>query len=202
MLRVFLFSEDFAHEAFITALLERVVRSAGSDVVITPYSVRGGKGRVIAELKEYLRDLRRGAAACPDILVVATDSNCTSFQRAKARVMAAVDEFPGLNEFTICAVPDPHIERWLLLDSAAFKSVFGRGCRPPDSKCDRDRYKSKLSDAIRTATGSTPYLGGSEFSAELVTAMDLRSVQNRDKSIRDFLVALRSILKRHLRGQA
>jgi hypothetical protein len=64
------------------------------------------------------------------------------------------------------AVPDPHIERWLLLDGAAFKAVFGEGCDAPDLKCSRDRYKSRLIEAIR-GTGVTPNLGGLEFATTL-----------------------------------
>jgi hypothetical protein len=48
-------------------------------------------------------------------------------------------------------VPDPHIERWLLLDSQAFKEVLHRGCSAPDQKCDRDRYKLLLDEAVRAA---------------------------------------------------
>ena len=41
----------------------------------------------------------------------------------------------------ILAPPDPHVERWLLLDGAAYKAVFGKGCDTPDLKCDRNHYK-------------------------------------------------------------
>ena len=41
-------------------------------------------------------------------------------------------------------VPNPHVERWLLLDGAAFKAAVGHGCDAPDQKCDRGRYKERL----------------------------------------------------------
>ncbi len=52
---------------------------------------------------------------------------------------------------TIYAIPDPHLERWLLLDSAAFKHVLGRGCSAPDQKCEKERYKQLLIQAILEA---------------------------------------------------
>ena len=45
-----------------------------------------------------------------------------------------------------------------LLDGAAFRDVFGKGCDAPDRKCDRDRYKQRLVEAIR-ATAITPKSG-------------------------------------------
>ena len=52
---------------------------------------------------------------------------------------------------TLC--PDPHVECWMLLDSAAFQDVFGKGCGKPDSKCKRGRYKNLLVDAISSSPG-------------------------------------------------
>ncbi len=94
----------------------------------------------------------------------------------------------------ICAVPDPHIERWLLLDSSAFKAVFGRGCDAPDRKCERGRYKKMLVDAIRTA-GITPSLGGLEFADDIVNSMDLEHSAKADDSLRYFLDQLRAVLQ-------
>ena len=49
----------------------------------------------------------------------------------------------------IYAIPDPHIERWLLLDSAAFKKVLDKGCSAPTQKCERGLYKRLLLQAVR-----------------------------------------------------
>jgi len=90
----------------------------------------------------------------------------------------------------IFAVPDPHVERWLLLDGAAFKTVFGKGCNAPDLKCDRDRYKERLMKAIHD-TGVTPSLGGIEFAENIVREMDIQRA-SRDPSFKDFVDELRS----------
>ncbi|MGZ8247785.1 hypothetical protein, partial [Methylomagnum sp.] len=91
----------------------------------------------------------------------------------------------------IIATPNPHIERWFLLDSKAFRTVFGRGCDAPDHKCERSRYKKLLIDAIRNATGFVPDLGGIEYSDKLVQHMDLEWLARTDDSLGRLLADLR-----------
>ena len=57
------------------------------------------------------------------MIVVATDANCIGLQQRAKEIEASAAISP-----VVLAIPDPHIERWLLLDGAAFKSVFGKGC--------------------------------------------------------------------------
>jgi hypothetical protein len=109
----------------------------------------------------------------------------------KREIDGVSDKFKQL---MVCAIPDPHIERWLLLDSAAFKSIFGRGCKAPDQKCERDRYKRLLSEAVQ-ATGVVPPLGGIEYAEDIVTAMDLGKMENTNASLGRFLKDLRNIFK-------
>lgn len=87
---------------------------------------------------------------------------------------------------------DPHIERWLLLDGAAFREVFGRGCRAPDQECSRDRYRQQLTDAIHQA-GVMPILGGIEYATDIVRHMDLDRAARADASLQRFLDHLRDI---------
>jgi hypothetical protein len=63
----------------------------------------------------------------------------------------------------VCAVPDPHIERWYLEDQRALKAVLP-GARPPklSYRCERGRYKQARRQAIRDA-GVEPLLGGAEY---------------------------------------
>lgn len=93
------------------------------------------------------------------------------------------------------AVPDPHVERWLLLDGAAFKAVFGQGCKAPDRKCSRNRYKNLLIAAIRAA-GSTPLLGGIEHAEDIIRAMDIDRAALADASLRNFVDSLRATFQR------
>jgi len=70
-----------------------------------------------------MRDLLQARESWPDLLVVAIDSNCRVFNACRSEVEDAVKDAPIPR---ILAIPDPHIERWLLLDSAAFKSALGK----------------------------------------------------------------------------
>ena len=64
MRRVALFVEDFGHEEFITAWVQRFSRETGVPVDLLPYSVRGGHGRVLQELGQFvqmsMRPVRHG----------------------------------------------------------------------------------------------------------------------------------------------
>jgi hypothetical protein len=155
-------------------------------------NTRRGHGAVVSELRQFLRDIQVGRIRLPDLIVVATDANC----KGRAERLRQITEITVKVAIpTICAIPDPHIERWLLVDSAAFKTVFGRGCDAPDQKCDRARYKKLLGDAIR-ASGISPNLTGIEFADEIVQSMDLARASAADESLGRFIEEVRAALKR------
>ncbi len=182
MRRILLFAEDYGHEKVIVSLVERLSHEANVEISIIPRNVRGGHGKVVSEFRGFLDDLNREKEAWPDLLIVVTDSNCMGYEKRKREI----DEKNRFHkDFTIYAIPDPHIERWLLLDSAAFKKVMGRGCRAPDQKCIRDRYKELLRGAMREA-GVAPPLGGLEYAHDIVYAMDFGRIANVDCSFKKF----------------
>ena len=94
----------------------------------------------------------------------------------------------------VLAIPDPHIERWLLLDGAAFKAAVGQGCDAPDQKCDRSRYKKRLIDAVHDA-GVIPILGGLEYAEEIVREMDIDRAAQNDRSLGRFVQELATTLR-------
>ena len=191
MPEIALFVEDHAHYQFLKALIHRLSVEHQLEVTLDWRNVRHGHGMVIKELRQYLRDLQRGHDHLRDLLIVATDANCQGLMN-RLREITEITPLKGMQ--VICAIPDPHIERWLLLDSAAFKQVFGRGCDTPDHKCERGRYKKKLIDAIR-ASGIDPNLGGIEFTDEIVQAMNLDLSARMDTSFQRFLDELRAIFR-------
>lgn len=191
MREIALFVEDFAHKEFLSALLQRLATAYDVNVRLDWRNARRGHGAVVKELKQFLRDLQLGRDTLPDLVVVATDANCKGLVE-RLRQINHVTNKSSLR--VICAVPDPHIERWLLVDSAAFKAVFGRGCDAPDQKCERMRYKKMLIDAIK-ASGVTPSLGGIEFSEDIVGAMDLERAAAADASLKKLLEDLRSVFQ-------
>ena len=188
MREIALFVEDHAHHEVLKALIGRLAREHGIEVKLDPRNVRRGHGAVIRELKQYLRDLYRGRGTYPDLVVVATDANCGGLNSRLREITEVTQMVPAR---VVCAIPDPHIERWLLVDSSAFKSVFGRGCTAPGQKCERARFKKMLIDAIRLA-GVMPSLGGIEFAADNVEAMDMKNAARHDPSLGRFLTELKA----------
>lgn len=191
MRSILLFVEDYGHEELITALIERLAREEGIPVKIIRRSVRGGHGKVITEFRTFLRYLEREKEGLPDLLIVATDANCNSYAERKKEIDEINSQY---KDFTLCAIPEPHIERWLLLDSAAFKSATGKGCNAPDKKCSRDRYKKLLLEAMRDA-GIVPPLGGMEYAKDIVNAMNLQMMELANASFGKFLKDLRHSFK-------
>ena len=94
----------------------------------------------------------------------------------------------------IKATPDPHIERWFLVDLEAFHRVVGITSPLESQKCERGYYKGILAQAIRTA-GHPSTLGGIEFARELVEALDYFRAGKADTSFKHFLDELRARLR-------
>jgi hypothetical protein len=181
------FVEDDGHEKFLTPMVQRFANQYGIQIKIKIGNSTGGRGRVVSELKRYIRDLERGKESLPDLLIVAIDGNNVGYSIRKKEIDDATKNFSGA---TICAIPEPHIERWLLLDSKAFKQVLGKGCNAPDRKFDRDRYKHLLLVAVRN-TGRIPILGGMEHAEALVKVMDLEYLEKTEESLSKLLKELR-----------
>jgi len=172
---------------FLQALLHRLKNTYDVTIEARFANARGGHGKVLTKLKSYINDLKNDEEHLPDLLIVAIDGNCKGFLGCKQEIDNVVKGFAGE---AIYAIPDPHIERWLLLDSAAFKKVLGKGCSAPAQKCERDLYKRLLLTAVRNA-GINPPLGGIEYTEDLVNAMDLEHLELTGDSLSKFLKELR-----------
>ena len=197
MRRINCFVEDRGHETFLNALVNRLASQYHIAVSIRFLSARGGHGKVISQLKNYLGHLHNGQEDLPDLLIVATDGNCKGFLGRKQEIDAVTKSFHGC---VICAIPDPHIERWLLLDAAAFKKVLGKGCSAPAQKCERDLYKRLLLEAVRQ-TGVHPPLGGIEYTEDLVNVMDLENLERTGDSLSKLLKELRQVFQEWERSE-
>jgi len=145
-----------------------------------------------AEFRELLRDLDNERRQLPDCIVVVLDANCIGHTERKQEIDKVVESYPRFQPLVHCAIPDPHIERWMLVDPDAFRRVFGKGCTLPARKCAKDEYKKLLRKEIR-ASGREPILGGEEYAEPVVEAMDLNRAERREPSIRLFLRELRAI---------
>ena len=188
MISVIVFGEDYAHEVVLRTLLKRLAEANDVEIKLRVRSATGGVPRMLAELEEYLGELRQGWVAHPDFFVVARDANCDGYAKRKKEISRVMADFQGR---IVLAVPDPHIERWLLLDSQAFKQVLGQSCQAPDQKCNRDRYKQLLDSAVRKA-GVEPLLGGIEFAEEIMNAIHLDRACSADSSFHRLIQDIRA----------
>jgi hypothetical protein len=184
MRNISLFAEDRGHEVVLKAVVERVLASYDVQAKIRLVSVRGGFGRVQSELEQYVKDLLGYDCGLPDLVIVATDANCHGANARRKTFQKVVEPIQAQ---TIYAIPDPHIERWLLRDPAAFKTVLGIPCQTVQQKCGRDRYKKLLIESVRTA-GAVPLLGGLEYAEDIVKNMELDYIA--DDGFGDFLKEL------------
>lgn len=188
------FFEDIAQENFVTALVQRVAGELGVVVASDVRNATGGKGRVSTELQHYLRDARVGRAPARPVLVVVIDGNCASYQARRQQIEQAKERtgYPGT---VVCAVPDPHIERWYLADGEGFKLAVEGGQLPPLPvyKCERRHYKQALRQAFQGA-GIEPQLGGAEYAAPIVSHLNLYRAGQADAALKHFLDDLRAAL--------
>lgn len=192
MREVLLFGEDDGHALVLGAVVHRLAAEHEVPVHIDARFARGGYGPMLRDLGLLLRDLQAGRRLLPDLLLVGRDGNCQGFVQAKEHVAQTVGAYGGP---VVIAVPDPHVERWLLLDPAAFKKVLGKGCPTPDLKCEKDRYKEQLRQAIRDA-GLPAILDGLEYAEELVQAFNLNRVAQADASVGHLVNDLRQQVNR------
>lgn len=196
MPEVVVFCEDSFHEKFITALLTRMRSDAQAQFEFRCLTSTGGLARVASEFKDFLRELARGRRSSPDAIIVMADANCKGAQARRDDLISKSSPYAHFLDITITGVPDPHIERWMLIDSGAFSRVFGKGCSLPKIKCDRDEYKRLLVQRIREAAGFRPSLGGVEYAEDIVNAMNLEHAAQAEPSFGRFYRDLRALVTR------
>jgi len=187
-----LFVEDRAHEELLKPLLRRIASEEGVAVEARVRSGRGGHARAIDEFRLYQRLVERGFERLPDLVVVGIDGNCATVARKRDDIRHATER--SFQDRLVAACPDPHVERWYLADPDSFQGVVGQRPSVGRKKCVRDHYKGLLADAVRQA-GHPPTLGGIEFAAELVVAMDMYRAGRNDHSLRAFVDDLRRKLR-------
>lgn len=188
-----LFVEDYAHEAFLRPLILRLASEEKIEVDVRVISAKGGHPRVLQELTLFRKSIEKDLlATTPDLIVIASDSNCSSYASAHKGLVTAAG--PELKDKAVIACPDPHIERWYMADPQSFHDVIGSQPKLGKKKCDRDRYKAILAKAISDG-GHPSTLGGAEFALELVDAMDLYQAGKSDKALKHFIEGARNALR-------
>jgi hypothetical protein len=192
---VILFCEDSFHEKFIGALLQRFQEEQQIVVNSRFLSSQGGLPRMHGEFKDFLRDVARDRHSPPDAVIVVVDANCQGYNERKTLMEGVLQHYPQFQRLVSYAIPDPHIERWMLADPQAFQAVFDRGCTVPAVKCAKDEYKRLLREEIRQSGIEAP-LGGEEYAEDIVKAMDLARVEIHEPSLGLFLKDLKALFNK------
>jgi hypothetical protein len=153
---------------------------------------RGGGS--IGALKDFLQDARQSDALSADLLVVGSDANCKGFVECRKQIEGEVTDtpYPAL----VAAIPDPHVERWFLLDPPALETAAETKLKFPTVKykCEKNRYKTILRE-ILLESGVVPPLGGLEFGPLIAEKMNLYKAGKEDHGFADFIEGVRVWLK-------
>ena len=191
------FLEDRAQEGFIIALVKRIASEEGIPPQRLHSDVRSARygSKVTKEFKIFVKQCNQQIQDY-DILIVAIDGNCMGYHERIEKLKAFTSKFENiLQDRILYAIPDPHIERWYLIDQRAFKLAVGTSGLPdiPQSKCKKDFYKNILKNAV-SEIGST--LGGVEYGEEIVAELDLAQLEQKNAGFRYFVGNLRGIFRR------
>ena len=186
--------EDRAHEFVIMALLAHIFADEGESLGNWDVNVLcARRGSVLLGVAtEYVNRCKKGDPPC-DLFVLASDANCRGFVEKRNEVQQLFEGYPGRYAL---ALPNPHIERWLILDPQAFQKGVGlsRGVQAPRVKCDRDYYKKTLSQLLRSAGIVPQFPAGIEFAPEIIKHLNLHTAR-KDTPFDEFYTSVRACLK-------
>lgn len=192
-IRIAYFLEDIAHEQFIRALVMRIACESGLDRENLEESVLNSSGGsvVLQELRRFLMDIQSANTNPYQIMIVAKDSNCAKYIKARDDIMTVIRK-ANYHSSVVLAIPNPYIERWYVIDPEAFKSATGARMvsRMPRKHRQRESYKKILRDALITA-GIRPILGGAEYGGEIAKQIDLYKAGKSDRSFGRFATDLK-----------
>ena len=191
MTDLLLFAEDLGHAAFVEPLLRRVGQECEREVQIRTRTARGGRPFLISELRQFVKEYPRLHQATADVLVVVTDANCHGSSKWRKQVEDICEPLRRHTNVQLAVlIPDPHIEKWMLVDGHAFAEVFGKGCSAPPEQCERDFYKQMLITEM-AKNGIDAQFGGMEWADAIVAALDYSRV---DESLLAGIRELRRVL--------
>lgn len=195
------FLEDRAQESFIRALVEKVATlESVTSLGLKHYLLSStGGSRAIMDFRNFANEARKGKLPGDilraELIVVAIDGNCKGVSQMAEKLNRHVRADNRFSGKVVYAIPDPHIERWYLLDPQALLSTIGQSTPPPQYKCSRDYYKAVLRRLLQDA-GIPSLLGGAELGKPIVDQMDLYHAAQVDPSFDRFVRDLRSAFRR------
>jgi hypothetical protein len=197
-LTVAFFLEDIGQEAIIPPLFKRIATEEGisSDQLECPILNSRGGGSLSA-YSRFLKDADKSRHSNADLLIVGSDGNCNGFATRRDQILKKAEG--TLFTEVIAAVPDPHVERWYLLDIPALERSSGVriAFQHVPEKCEKDLYKTLLRRAFE-GTEITPPLGGIEYGERVALEMDLYNAGKKDHGLGEFVDRSRSWVRRQL----
>ncbi|MGE5343630.1 MAG: hypothetical protein ACM3SY_19345 [Candidatus Omnitrophota bacterium] len=199
-IQVLYFLEDRAQENFIKSLVERIAGDVGITNPYLKHDIRSARGGsiIIKELEKFVKGYLKYDPLGFNIIIVAIDGNCKGYQKRKKELQSIMKEVSGIEERLVFAVPDPHIERWYMLDQKAFRKGVGINKSPdlPAYKCQRDHYKKIIYQTLHDANVNT-FLGGTEYADRIVANIEnLELLCQRDDSFKFFVQELKRALRK------
>ncbi len=198
-MRILYFLEDIAHQRFITSLVKRIAADESLTGKKIHHEIRTARhgSRAVGEFKKFIKDESKKEKTDVDLLIVAVDGNRKGYSERRKQLDKYIKSGHPYKDRVVYAIPDPHIERWYILDQKAFKEGVGLDKAPalPPYKRAKDYYKNFMRKALREGSINS-LLGGAEFAEKIVDGIhDINSLCNNDKSFKSFVDDLRSFLK-------
>jgi hypothetical protein len=192
------FLEDVGQEAIIPPIFKRLALEEGfgpGQLECKVLHARGGGS--LGAYKQFLKSARKSRLASVNLLVVGSDGNCKGFASRRDEILTKAQGSPFTD--VIAAVPDPHVERWYLLDIPALESAADvhLSLQQVPQKCEKDLYKTLLRQAF-DGTEVSPPLGGIEYGERIAEQMDLYNAGRQDHGLRDFVEKSRAWLRRQM----
>ena len=184
-LRIDFIVEDSAQERFLQEVVKRYFSNKGCDVDMITISNHGGRGEVYRTLKQYEKQWCSNEVSFPHKLVIGSDGNCQGYVYRRNEILSQISDLT-LRSVIACACPDPHIEKWYMLDEEAFNKVVGVVPNLPANKCEKSLYKNLLKKRVEDS-GSFSTLGGVEYAEELVLEADFYRMGKAENAFKLFL---------------
>lgn len=198
-IRILYFLEDRAQEGFIKALVKRIAteESVSSDNLIHDIRSARGRYRIIKEFRNFIKETALTGQLEADLLILAKDGNCKGHQESIRELNKYFQTNHPLKDKTVYAVPDPHIERWYIIDQRAFRDGVGLERAPdmPPYKCEKAYYKQILHQALKNSNiGSL--LSGAEYAEKIVeNIQNFELLGNQNAGFQNFIEGLRRFFK-------
>ncbi len=182
------FAEDSAQELFVTPLIVRIAGEYAVGLSMRTITARGGVPRMMGLLRAYCTEVEAGVEKRPDIIIIVRDANCKGAVAKRRETLEFIPE--SLRDVACVVIPDPHVERWFMLDSRAFNQATHAVCSLPGYKCEKNHYKKLLRDALAANKIVAP-LGGVEYAKPIGENIDIRVNHIHDDAYRGALKTLR-----------